>query len=78
MGSTDAVFGGGAATFTCVWTAHVLLGDTPGPMAKQAGAAEASERPLPAQCSVSQSQLLSHREVSRSLDLLYVYLIVHL
>lgn len=62
----------------CVWTAHVLWVTLQDQWSNRLGQLKPWRDPLPAQCSVSQSQLLSHREVSRSLDLLYVYLIVHL
>lgn len=62
-----------------VWTAHALWGDSPGLMAEQPGTTEALERdPLPAPALHLPYQLLSQREVSKSLDLLYVYLIIHL
>lgn len=77
---TNATFMGGAARFMGV-DRPCPRGDRPGLMAEQPGTTKALERdtPPPA-CPVLHLpyQLLSQREVSKSLDLLYVYLIIHL
>lgn len=64
---------GRAATFMCVDCPDAL-----GLLAKQPGVTDAlRETPCLPQCSVPQHHLVLQREVSKSLELLYVDVIIH-